>query len=249
VRSLTFLYHELRQEKSDYSYALEAGAFEQHVALFGQLRREIRPGGVWPEVSFDDGHISNHELAAPALEGSGIVARFFITAGWTGQRAGYMGWRELRELQAAGHQIGAHGWTHTLLTHCSEKRLKEELARPRRELEDGLGVAVTSLSLPGGRGNRRVLAACRAAGYTQVFSSFPRAETIPAGWVMGRLNVRGDAGVPWLRKVLAEDGRALGRLAWQHRMKAAAKAVLGDRLYGRVWAAANRLEEPGEPAS
>jgi peptidoglycan/xylan/chitin deacetylase (PgdA/CDA1 family) len=60
-----------------------------------------------------------------------MKARFFITAGWTGKKPGYMGWEELRSLHEAGHSIGAHGWTHALLTHCSEKDLQTELSSAR----------------------------------------------------------------------------------------------------------------------
>ena len=112
---------------------------------------------MWPEVTFDDGHISNFEFALPILQSRAIRAWFFITVGWTGRRPGYMGWNELRKLHQAGHVIGAHGWTHTLLTHCSARRLHSELVDARLTLEDKLGASVTSMSLPGGRYNRHVL--------------------------------------------------------------------------------------------
>jgi len=38
-----------------------------------------------------------------------------------------MGWQELRALHQAGQLIGAHGWSHALLTHCSASGLHREL--------------------------------------------------------------------------------------------------------------------------
>jgi peptidoglycan/xylan/chitin deacetylase (PgdA/CDA1 family) len=222
--------------------------FQRHVELFVRLRAAGEAGGagLWPEVTFDDGHLSNFELAAPILQSHGMTAHFFITVGWTGTKPGYMGWDELRALREAGHTIGAHGWSHTLLTHCSEAELQKEVGGARRELEDKLSAAVKTMSLPGGRYNRRVLAACAAAGYEHVFTSEPRAEATPLNTMVGRLNIRGDAQVEWMERLLDPASGTLQGLERQERMKAAAKRVLGDRLYMRLWALANRQESNGD---
>jgi peptidoglycan/xylan/chitin deacetylase (PgdA/CDA1 family) len=193
-------------------------------------------------VTFDDGHISNFEYALPILQSWGLVARFFITVGWTGKKPGYMGWRELRSLHEFGQLIGAHGWSHTFLTHCTQEDLNKELSGARLMLEDKLGTSITTMSLPGGRYNRRVLAACRQAGYTQIYSSVPRAEQTPLGFLIGRLNVRGDRSLERLRNVLQPGSRALSRLERQYRIKTVAKTLVGDGLYEKLWALLNRKE-------
>ena len=85
LRRLFLLYHEIRPGESRYSYAIESGMFERHADIFVQMR-EAESCGLWPEVTFDDGHRSNVEIAAPILQARGLTARFFITAGWTGRR-------------------------------------------------------------------------------------------------------------------------------------------------------------------
>jgi peptidoglycan/xylan/chitin deacetylase (PgdA/CDA1 family) len=245
LRRLYLLYHELRAGGSAYSYVMDTGLFGRHLELFAKLRA-TDGAELWPEVTFDDGHGSNLELAAPALAARGMTARFFITVGWTGTKAGYMGWAELRALQAAGHTIGGHGWSHRLLTHCSDAELERELGATRRALEDGLGVAVTTMSLPGGRCDARVLAACAAAGYAEVYTSVPRAEALPLGATVGRLNILGDAEVEWMERLLDPASGVLAGLERKDRLKAAAKRVLGDRLYARLWALANRQESRDE---
>ena len=195
-----------------------------------------------PEITFDDGHRSNYELALPILQARGLTARFFITAGWTGQRSAYMGWQELRLLHAAGQRIGAHGWSHTLLTHCNKRELQTELGDARLALEDGLGVAITTLSLPGGRYNDRVISACHDAGYTQIYTSIPKTEPVPAGPMVGRLNILKDMKLEWIASLLEPNSSALAGLGRQYRMKAAAKSLLGDRMYEKVWAILNRRE-------
>lgn len=241
LQKLHFLYHELRPHGCDNSYVIETNEFDKQIDLFLQMRKAESPG-LWPEVTFDDGHISNFEYALPILLSRELTARFFITVGWTGKKPGYMGWRELRSLHESGQLIGAHGWSHAFLTHCAPGDLDRELSGARLMLEDKLGTSITTMSLPGGRYNQRVLAACREAGYTQIFTSVPRAERAPSGFMVGRLNVRGDMTLEWIRNVLQPGSRALSSLERQYRIKAVAKTLVGDRLYEKLWALLNRKE-------
>ncbi len=241
LRKLYLLYHELRPNSSKYSYAIETKVFEQHMDLFVQIRGTADLG-LYPEITFDDGHISNFEFALPILQSRGLKAHFFITAGWTGKRVGYMGWPELRTLHQGGQLIGAHGWTHTLLTHCNVNELQTELGNARLTLEDKLGTSITTMSLPGGRYNRRVITACQEAGYTEIYTSIPRAETAPLGPMIGRLNIRGNMHLEFIAKVLRPDSNVLSSLERQYQIKAAAKTLLGDRLYEKLWTLLNRKE-------
>jgi peptidoglycan/xylan/chitin deacetylase (PgdA/CDA1 family) len=241
MQRLYLLYHEVRPGESPYSYVVNAQTFERHADLYVGLRKK-EASALWPEITFDDGHISNFEFAAPILQSRDLTARFFITVGWAGKRSGYMGWPELRSLHDSGQSIGAHGWTHTLLTHCSEKQLQVELGDARRALEDNLGASITTMSLPGGRYNRRVLAACGEAGYTQVYTSRPKVETLPLGATVGRFNIRGDMQPEWISNLFQPGSDILAGLGRQYRMKATAKTLLGDTLYEKIWALLNRKE-------
>lgn len=245
--SLYLLYHELRPQPSDYSYVVQCARFESHLDLIREVH-DAPNHRTLPHVTFDDGHISNYEYALPLLQSRGILAHFFITVGWTGQKPGYMDWPELRSLQQAGHHIGAHGWTHTLLTHCTGKDLEHEISGARFTLEDKLGAPITSMSLPGGRSNARVLDACKAAGYTEIFTSVPRAEPEPLGRLVGRLNIHGNRTSSWIADLLDPASGVLTSLERQYKLKAAAKALLGDRLYANLWAQLNREEPEAEDA-
>jgi peptidoglycan/xylan/chitin deacetylase (PgdA/CDA1 family) len=246
ARRLYLLYHEFRPSEARYSYVTSVSAFEKHVELYARLRGEAN--GLRPEITFDDGHVSNYELAAPILESRGLRAMFFITVGWTGNKSGYMNWDELRALHDAGQVIGAHGWTHTLLTHCNDRELDKELREARLTLEDKLGAAVTTMSLPGGRYNRRVLKACEDAGYEHVYTSMPQAESLPLGETLGRLNIRGDMQTEWIARLFAPDGELLAGLGRSSRRKGAVKKLLGDALYFKLWALVNRQEKDEDAA-
>jgi hypothetical protein len=252
LRKLYLLYHELRPSKSTYSYVLETTEFEKHLDLFSQLEANGSTG-LTPELTFDDGHISNFKYALPILQSRNMKARFFITVGWTGRKTNFMDWPQLKELHQAGQQIGAHGWTHTLLTHCNNKELLTELNTARLTLEDKLGIPITTMSLPGGRFNRRVLSACRDAGYTHIFTSVPKAEPVPPEELIGRLNIRADMSPKWISDLFREDSDTLSALGRQYRWKSAAQSLMGDHLYQKLWALLNRQEadreEDGEAAN
>jgi hypothetical protein len=60
--------------------------------------------------------------------------------------------------------------------------------------------------------------------------------------MVGRLNVRGDMTLEWIRNVLQPGSRTLASLERQYRIKAVAKRLLGDPLYEKFWAVINRKE-------
>ena len=244
---LFFLYHELRAEPSNYSYVLERSAFEQHADLFLHART-LGDSTLYPEITFDDGHLSNYEIALPALAARNLTATFFLTVGWIATRPGYMDWSQIRALQTAGQHIGAHGWSHALLTHCNDAALQTELHTARLTLEDKLGAPITTLSLPGGRFDSRVLTACKAAGYTHVYTSAPHAEPPTLPFLIGRLNLRSNTTLDALSQLLDSRSGALASLERQDRWKSILKRTLGDRLYAKLWAALNRQEPDTEPA-
>jgi peptidoglycan/xylan/chitin deacetylase (PgdA/CDA1 family) len=239
LRCLYLLYHELRPSHGKYSYSLETSAFATHADVIAEILGTDQPE-ILAAVTFDDGYASDSEYALPILSARGLRAHFFITVGRTGKTSGYMGWPQVRALTDAGHIVGTHGWSHALLTHCSAKELDRELNASRKLLEDKLGIAVTTMSLPGGRYNRRVLLACQEAGYTRVYTSEPRLETTVSGLTIGRVNVSSDRSVSWVRALLQPQSRELSKLQRQYSMKKATKVFLGDWAYEKLWAAVTR---------
>jgi len=234
---LHLLYHELTVEPAHHSYQVQADVFGDHLVLLATLQKV---GAIRPHLTFDDGHGSNFQTAFPMLQEHGMKANFFITAGWIEKREGYMTWSELRSLQRAGHYIGAHGWSHQLLTNCNREDLQKELSYARKCLEDGLGQPVNTLSFPGGRFNRRVLQASEEAGYTRVYTSVPRVESLPFGNLVGRVNIRSDWGVEKIASLFDKDRRSIRNLQQQEKVKSLAKSLLGDTFYAKLWSLGNR---------
>ena len=121
-------------------------------------------------MTFDDGLLSHHDLAAPALKEKGMTGIFFVPAGLVGQK-GTMSWSHLRDLIKDGFEIGSHGFNHVALTKLSETDLWNELETSKKVLEDHLGVTVKSLSVPRGYYQSRVRLMAECVNYRYVFTS------------------------------------------------------------------------------
>lgn len=130
-----------------------------------QLAAALRRGELPPRavaITFDDGAASVARVAAPLLAERGLTATLFCVAGHLG---GSSDWptqparaptyslaavEDLRDLAAAGFEIGSHGLAHAPLDTAGEDVLRRELVASRQALEDAVGVEVTSFAYPYG---------------------------------------------------------------------------------------------------
>jgi peptidoglycan/xylan/chitin deacetylase (PgdA/CDA1 family) len=110
-------------------------------------------------ITLDDGFTSQWE-AGQALSRRGMVGTFFITTG----QPHLADW-QIRALADAGHEIGAHTFSHPDLTTLSDSQLAWELSTVRAELQAASGQPVDFFAYPYGAYDNRVIAATQAAGY------------------------------------------------------------------------------------
>jgi peptidoglycan/xylan/chitin deacetylase (PgdA/CDA1 family) len=75
-------------------------------------------------------------------------------------------WKQAREMDAAGVEIGSHTVTHPILTNVDGERLRRELNDSRSRLESILGRSVRLFCYPNGDSNSTVEQEARRAGYT-----------------------------------------------------------------------------------
>jgi peptidoglycan/xylan/chitin deacetylase (PgdA/CDA1 family) len=232
TRRAVLAYHEVMPE-SNYAYCVPTHSFTEHLCLLDSLKKSNSQSA---QVTFDDGEQSQYHNVLPLLAEHGISATYFVTPGLIGTAAKFLGWSELRALQAVGHSIQSHGWSHKFLTFCSETERAHELRASKLSLEDNLGCAVEEISVPGGRWNRRVIAACAAAGYRRVYVSDPWINTNMDGVeVIGRFMVRRSTTLAELGKILKQDQDALRKLRIRSQLRKGFVGLLGDSLYHRLW--------------
>jgi len=128
-----------------------------------------KESGEWSVLSFDDGLISDYEIAFPILNEFGVKATFFITANNVGQ-PGYLKWQQINEMVVAGMEIGSHGLTHNYLPQMSDSNIESELIDSKSIIEQAIGVEIFSFAPVGGHFQRRILRMASQAGY-KVFAT------------------------------------------------------------------------------
>src|ERR1051326_3884865 len=197
-------YHAIHAVKSTSAYDVSCSRFEDDLRMIVDLEKLDGRSHNSIGLTFDDGHESNFEHAAPKLEQWRRKAIFFVVGSFIIARSDFMTWSQLRELSQSGHAIQSHSWSHPFLTHCSDEELNDELVRSRHVIEDKLASPVYALGVPGGRWDRRGLRAAARAGYRKVYVSDPflTQEVIEGIHVCGRLTVKNTLPTAKLRRVL-----------------------------------------------
>ncbi len=124
-------------------------------------------------ITFDDGYANVLEAALPELRRRGFGATAFIIAdrlGRTNEWDAGPAWPLLdaagvRELAAAGIEIGSHGATHTRLAGLGPGLLAAEVAASKASLSALLGTEVRGFAYPYGSMDAAARHSVRAAGY------------------------------------------------------------------------------------
>jgi peptidoglycan/xylan/chitin deacetylase (PgdA/CDA1 family) len=157
-------------------------------------------------ITFDDGNASDVEHALPALRERGLTATFFVVAGRLGAPR-FLDADGVRELAAAGMEIGCHGMRHRPWRGLDGVALHEELVQAKVVLEGVIGRPVTRAACPFGSYDRRVLGTLRRAGYRRVYTS-DRGTTRPDRWLQPRNSVGPHDDERLLERIDTGDGLA-----------------------------------------
>ena len=202
---------------------------EQFAAHLGAIARACRDA---PLLTFDDGGASALGTTTDLLEAHGWRGWFFLSTDWLG-RPGFLHAEQVRELRRRGHHVGSHSCSHPeRLSACPGPVILDEWRRSRAVLEDLLGEAVTTASVPGGFYSRAVALAAAEAGLTTLFTSEPtsRAWTVAGCRVLGRYALRRDDAADTAAALSVGRWWPCRRQALSWQVKKAAKAI-GGRLY------------------
>ncbi len=141
----------------------------------GTLVDEVRAGHHRGLVglTFDDGYVNVLEAALPELLRHGFTASMFIISDRLG---GSNEWDEgpawplmsadqVKELAAAGMEIGSHGATHLRLADVSADRLETEVSGSKASLGELVGTRIRGFAYPYGSMDAAARHAVSDAGY------------------------------------------------------------------------------------
>jgi peptidoglycan/xylan/chitin deacetylase (PgdA/CDA1 family) len=143
-------------------------------------------------ITFDDGGVSFYTIVADKLEAREMRAYCFVTTDFIG-RAGFLNTSQIRELDRRGHVIGTHSASHPArFSALNREDMLREWVVSRRRLEDVLGHAVTTGSVPGGYFSKYAGRAAAEAGLFLLFTSDPvrSVRAIDGCAIAGRFTIR-----------------------------------------------------------
>ncbi len=129
-------------------------------------------------IAMDDGNRSAYTIGYPILKKYGFTATLFIYTDFVGVSKNAITWDQLREMKAAGFEIGSHTKSHSDLTKQREgeddksymARVKSELLGSKNIVDKKLGQDTTYLAFPYGRYNETILGLSDQVGYKMGFS-------------------------------------------------------------------------------
>ncbi|MFD5429038.1 polysaccharide deacetylase family protein [Streptomyces sp. NPDC127084] len=265
------MYHSVahRPAPAAFDLSVPPDAFAEQMALLAdrgftplttsRLARAWRHGERLPPrpvlITFDDGYEGVHRHALPVLARYGFASTLFVSTGWLrgehetgGAPDTMLDWAQVRELIAAGTEIGGHSHTHPQLDQLDNARLRYEALRCRQIIAGELGTAPHSFAYPYGYSSSRVRRAVRSAGFTQslaVGNALARRRQGPGA--LERLTVRRTTGIREFERLV--EGRALIRGFARDRTLTKGYAVVrrargGARL---LWAAFGSVAVCGRP--
>jgi len=227
------------------AFVLAASTSARCAIVAGGIPEEL--GGLFYSLTFDDGHASNYTEVFPVLRELGLRATFFVVPTLVGT-AGYAGWRELREMTAAGMEIGSHSLTHPFLDRLDNAGLRREFGTSKAMIEERLGIAVRSASLPFGWPTPLLEPVLRELGYRAFCTSRPgwwhpgdRPLSIP------RVTAYHGMPVEEFASIANAEPRALWRLQLLETAKGAVKACVGRRGWRALREPFLRLRYSHEP--
>jgi len=139
--------------------------------LVDEMRAGRRRGLVG--ITFDDGYVNVLEAALPELQRHGFTATMFVISGRLGGSNEWdegpswplMSGSQVRELAAAGMEIGSHSATHVRLAGIDAGQLEAEVNESKANIGELVGAPIRGFAYPYGSMDAAARHAIRDAGY------------------------------------------------------------------------------------
>jgi peptidoglycan/xylan/chitin deacetylase (PgdA/CDA1 family) len=172
------LYHRIGLSPTNNTYYLSQEKFEQQMKLLHDwkytvvpvelLVKAIKEGAELPPrpviITFDDGDISVYTTAFPIMQKYSLTGVTYIVGNYMGTD-GYMSAGQIKELVAAGWQVGSHSRSHRDLTRLAPEVQRVEIVEARKVLQEATGDQVLTFAYPFGLMNSAVGDYAHFAGY------------------------------------------------------------------------------------
>jgi peptidoglycan/xylan/chitin deacetylase (PgdA/CDA1 family) len=199
MRDVSLLFHDVYASDPGESGFRSAAADRYKLAIpdfetqLDTLADGCVPGAPIPvTLTFDDGGASYYTAIADRLEAMGLRGHCFVSTNFIGER-GFLTATQIRELDSRGHTIGTHSASHPQrFSALTPIEMRVEWSDSRQKLEDIVGRAVTTGSIPGGYFSTSVAKAAAATGLRTLFTSEPTTNrsSVDDCALIGRFTIR-----------------------------------------------------------
>ena len=186
-------------------------------------------------LTFDDGYANNFKYCLPELEKYEFNATFYVTTSLINSKLGFTE-DQIRTLSEKGMEIGSHTANHVFLSNLSDDKLYYELEESKKQLENIIQKPVTSLSLPGGRENKKIVGAAKETGYKTLCTSVYHTNNAESSlFSLGRVPVKRAYSLELFQKIIILDHSVWKSMKFKQDMKFIIQRILGNKLYHSIW--------------
>jgi peptidoglycan/xylan/chitin deacetylase (PgdA/CDA1 family) len=172
------MYHHVEVAPKDSYLRVPAAKFEEEVRLIrnweytaistSMLVDAITKGAELPPrpiiFTFDDGNEDIYTTAFPIMQKYGFTGVLYLPYYYVGT-PNYMTVDQIKEMIAAGWEVGSHSLTHPNLQLADPGQLRAEIVDSKQKLESLLGVPVLTFAYPFGDVSGAAVDYVRFAGY------------------------------------------------------------------------------------
>lgn len=246
---VVLMYHSIVSKRSaDHDeWTISRAMFERHLRLLSSegwhtaCVSDLRHPKALPQktvaITFDDGYADNYENGFALLQEAAMRATWFVVTNEIGGRSVWVEHdagvkplltpAQLKEMAAAGMEIGGHTRSHPRLSRLDPLEMESEILGGKQDLEGILGKQVSSFAYPFGDFNAASVDAVRKAGYEIACTARPgwlgsdsnpllvrRVSVFPKDGpgVLARKLVFADNAVGWVRMLVYARDRLAFRL-------------------------------------
>jgi peptidoglycan/xylan/chitin deacetylase (PgdA/CDA1 family) len=211
-------------------------------------QRQADPHAPVIAVTFNDGFRDFLTSGRRVLSAAGARATLYVAVGHVGRPAAWLGqhaedfapllsWDEVREVAAAGVEIGSHSLVHTPMDVLPERMVDVQVRAARERLRQHTQTEVASFAYPHGYHTRLVRASVAHHGHLSACGIGRRPATVDSQpFAIPRLRVTPDHGPDELLALVRSGGpqylprvKQMAQPAWRV-VRRAANGILGIRL-------------------
>lgn len=234
-------YHEFVKGKSGNQMQINIDRFREQMVALKDARVSVIPMKdflAWrrgekdiPDpsvvITMDDGWKSVHSLALPVLKEFGYPFTVFLYKRFVNGGGRSLSTAEIKELMAAGGEIGSHSVSHPYKVKIDgmfrkspeqgEAFLRTEMKDSRQFLEDLFAVKVSAYAYPGGYHSEREQEIGKEAGYEAMFTVNPAKVTwdTPSSAIPRYIVIGNDPNDANFKRAVSSRGTSEGDLVKQ----------------------------------